>query len=459
MNKFEERKYEFLDFWLSNGESKINHIEAYRNNIEKFELAKDKDLKDFTKDEVKEVIGKERRTRTGIRSVTETFVVEYIKWCKSVEKEQKREQKRLEKEKTKQEKENLKKEIKVKMQKYVDQKEVFIEEFHSDKTKGTKETYIGCYKSNIAPIEVYKNKDLLDFIEDDIREVFTSMSTTKISVKRMLYSFIQDYITWTDGKGMNPTHYDVLQGLDKEELFALNLKAFKKQFLTLDETYNICEKAIENKSSYQDCIVLLLARYGVEGNGLEDLLNVKWEDVDSERNKIRIVDITTGEIRELDIDKRLVEWIDKAKECNVYNNGVVKDMGEKYYYDNGYIVKTQIKDNSGKETARLIYRRVAILCRRVGINNIQLKNLVSSREFDLINKIREIKDELTASDFLYVHKLFYPYGADSSYFFLMEKYELYYGVKAISYSEDTKREKKKVEWIIEDNEDENETKA
>lgn len=450
MNKFQERKNEFLDFWLENNETlKLNYMEAYINNIEKFELEKDKDLKDFDKKEIKEITGVRRRSKTGVKSVTETFIDEYLKWSKATEKAEKKEQRKLERLKLKQQKKDLEKETKEKMRKYIEQKKIFIEEYYFDKKENTKATYMDCYETHIAPLEAHKGKDLVNFVEEDIEEIFNSMSTTSFNVKRMVYNFIDNYNIWTDSKGMNITHTNPLQSLNKDELFELNLKAFRKQFLSMDETYELCEKAIENGSNYQDCIIILLARYGVEGKSLNDLLNVRWGDVDRERNKIRIIDEETGEIRELDIDERLIEWIDKAKECNYYNNGVKRNNSEKYFYDNGYIVKTQMEGNSGQEERRAIYRRINVFCKKVQIRSIQLKNLVSSREFDLINQVREIKGELVANDILYIHKIFYPNGSDSSYFFLMEKYELYYGIKVKSYGKDYRKRKLK----LVDNED------
>lgn len=442
MNKFQDLKHEFLDFYLEGNESlKINYMSAYINNIEKLEEQFDKDLKDFNREELKQIPkSNSNNTLKNVGNITTTFVREYRKWCKAKAKEEREEQKRLKKEKKIRQKTELeirKKEIrekrKINMKKYLEQKMVFMKEYYSDAEEITKNTYTDCYKTHVAPLEIYKGRDLFDFNEDDIREVFISMNTTSLNVKRMLYMFIDNYFAWADSKGMNVTHTNPLQTLDRDELFSLNMKAFKRQFLTLDETYELCEKAIENGSNYQECIVILLARYGIEGKGLEDLLGVKWSDVDAERMKIKLVDEEAGEIRELDIDERLIKWIELAKETTVSTTNV-----EVLYEDNGYIIKTQYKPTNKSEDIfqpekrSKIYIRVRNVCNKADTQLVSIKNLVISREFDLIDKVNEMQGYVKATDIQYIHKLFYPNASYSSYYFVLEKYELYRNIEVSS---------------------------
>lgn len=432
MSIFRDNKQEFLNEIIKENPSHIfNYEEAYKNNIETFEIKKNKDLKDFNKDEVKEVTGRKMKSKTGYKTITETFVFEYLDFTKMKEKEEKKTKKQQEKEA----REKLKAEKEEKIKSYVEQKEVYMKEFHSDKEEITKKTYMDCYKSAIAPLEAYKEKDLYKFIEDDIIELFDSVPTTSINVKRMVWNFINSYFIWAESKGLLLTHHNPLQTLDKDELFELNLKAFRKQFLSLDETYKICEDAIKNGSNYQDCIIVLLNRYGISGKAVNEIINLREEDVDAEKKKIRIVDEETGEIRELDIDDRLVEWIEKAIDCYVYDykwRRKNKETGdyetydnEKPFYDKGYIVKVQNEDDE-KETKDNIYRRIAKVCECVGIRPLSTKNLVISRQFDNLDEIREIKgDKMEVGDVIYVHSLYYPNASASAYWTLKEKYEIY----------------------------------
>lgn len=446
MSIFRDNKREFLTEKTKESSSQVlNYEEAYKNNIEKIEIEKNKDLKEFTKDEIKEVTGRKAKSRTGYKSVTESFVFEYLDFIKGKEKAEKKAKtekiktaKQQLKEEKKLKKQREKEEMKKKMEVYIKQKKVYMKEFHFDKENITKKTYMDCYKSAIAPLEIYKEKDLYKFIEDDIVELFDSLPTTSVNVKRMVWNFINSYFIWAESKGMLLTHHNPLQSLDKDELFELNLKAFRKQFLTMDETYELCEKAIKNGSNYQDCIIILLARYGVNGKALSEILNLKEEDIDAERKKLRIVEETAGEIRELDIDDRLLDWIERAIDCYVYDykrtKTTINDKGdevveyldnEKEYHENGRIVKSQSEDDEIEKKDNA-YRRIAKVCESAGIRPISIKNMISSRQFDDLDKIRAIKgDEMEVQDVIYVHNLYYPNTSPSAYWTLKEKYEIY----------------------------------
>lgn len=448
MSIFRDNKEEFfIEKTKENSGHVVNYKEAYKNNIEKFEIEKNKDLKDFTKNEIKEIIGTKVKNKTGYKTVTEAFVIQYIKFAKEKEKEERqkireekkakiekeriarrklREDKKNQKEREKEIQQKLKEEQKKKMRTYVKQKEVYMKEFHSDKEDITKKTYMDCYRSSIAPLEVYKKKDLYEFIEDDIIELFASMPTTSANVKRMVWNFINSYFIWAESKGMLLTHHNPMQTLDKDELFELNLKAFRKQFLSLDETYKICEDAIKNGSNYQDCIIVLLARYGVCGKALSEILNLKETDVNVDKKKLRIVDESSGEVRELDIDNRLLEWLEKAVDCYVYD--YQRNGNEKDFYDRGFIIKVQSEDDI-IETKDNAYRRISKVCECAGIRPLSTKNLVTSCMFQNLDKIREIKgDKMEVQDVIYVNSLYYPNASASAYWTLKEKYENYRGI-------------------------------
>lgn len=434
MSIFRGNKQEFLNEVFKDEVTRNKYSEAYVNFIEQIEIDKNKDLKDFSRDEIKEITGRKVRSKDGYKTTIEAFVFEYLDYAKK----QNKTIKQTKQKKESQEKKKLKEERLEKMKEYVEQKEVFIEEFHFDKEDITRKTYMDCYKSAIAPLEAYKKKDLYEFIEDDIVELFDSMPTTSVNVKRMTWNFINSYFMWIESKGMLLTHHNPLQSLDKDELFELNLKAFRKQFMTMDETYELCEKAIKNGSNYQDCIIILLARYGVNGKALSEILNLKEEDIDAERKKLRIVEETTGEIRELDIDNRLLDWIERAIDCYVYDykrtKTTINEKGdevveyldnEKEYHENGRIVKSQSEDDEIEKKDNA-YRRIAKVCESAGIRPISIKNMIISRQFQDLDKIREIKgDEMEVQDVIYVHNLYYPNASPSAYWTLKEKYEIY----------------------------------
>lgn len=430
MRDFMKIKNEFLDDYLHGNENLRDvYVNAYKKNIEPYEIELDKDLKEFDKELLAEITGRKTRSTTRkYKNVTQTFVFEYLFWIKNKEKEEEKQRKIKLKEQERTKKEMLKIEKSKKMEKYIKQKEVFMYEYFPNASFITKNTYMDCYKSQIAPLEAFKGKDLKDFNEMDIQEIFESMGTTSLNVKRMVYGYIESYYYWIDSKGMNLTNHNPLKSLDKDELFTLNIKAFKKDYPSQAEVYETCNRALKKGSNYQDCILVLIPRIlGIEGKFLSDLLNLRWENINFITRKVKFADSETGELREFDIDENLLPWLIEARDCNIYNYKKIKD-NEDYFYDNGYVIKAQSEEDL-QETRDNVYRRLRIFAKMCSIKPYSIRNLVTAREFDDLDVIRAEKGELVAQDVIEVHKKYFPNASPSAYWFVSEKYELYNDVE------------------------------
>ena len=65
----------------------------------------------------------------------------------------------------------------------------------------------------------------------------------------------------------------------------------------------------------------------------------------------------------------------------------------------------------------------------LNIEKISLSNLLMSRQFDLLDEIRQIKGKLTVEDFKNICDKFNPYSSYSTYSTLLNDYELIKNIK------------------------------
>lgn len=110
-----------------------------------------------------------------------------------------------------------------------------------------------------------------------------------------------------------------------EELLGKDAMFFKElsnvlinKVLGLGEFYNLMVN-IETRSTIENAILLLLARYGIIGKTLMEMTSLKWEDIDYEKKRVRIHQSGKAP-RYLDVDDRFLGWIDKYKISENYDD-------------------------------------------------------------------------------------------------------------------------------------------
>lgn len=256
-------------------------------------------------------------------------------------------------------------------------------ETNKEYSNATKRTYWVLMNRNVCPIEKKKHKDLYEFTNEEIEDILKKSNSIKTMTT--LKSVILNYINWAVEKG-----YKIKQNpdgtLDKSKYFKTFQAEPAIKYKTLDEFYEMIEKM---KCSDIDKILLLLARYGVLGKGGEDIINLKWQDIDLENMIIHI-----GNNIKLPIDDRFLLYLERAKKCESYE---YKTSTLKYI-DYGYVLKVSDKSDNNTTNVNTLYTRGKAIFNNNGMDRIPFSYLVDWRMFDLLFDILKEKDEITYED-------------------------------------------------------------
>lgn len=292
----------------------------------------------------------------------------------------------------------------------------------------TIEVYWGIFQRFIHFQEVNKNKDLYSFDDYEIKEILISIPTTSTRTKRLAWTAIEQYLGWAIKREYrldltNPCDY-----ININDILKVNKGALAKKIYSLDEVYRFAAEAEIKGNTYQEILLMLLARYGVVGKEASWLINLKTEDIDLDNNIINVFE-DEKLVSQLKFDDRLKSWLEKAKEETGFEtNGKNDSIRVINYYDNGYVLKST-KINSTTIEKMVIYGYMSRICSNLGINKISLSDLARSRKFDLLDEIRNKKIRLTVEDVKNVSDKFQPNSSYSTYSTLLNDYRFIRGVK------------------------------
>lgn len=269
--------------------------------------------------------------------------------------------------------------------------------------KSTKITYFTIYQTNLHFAEEGKEKDLMKFTTKEIEILIESLTYTYGTIKQNLIAFINLYCEWCKEKGLikkNPC--DKLN----RKLIKINSKIFlANKICGKKEFYNML-KEMEENTKLPNLIPLLLARYGIKGEGLEAMISLRWDDVDEENKVVHIQ--CNNNISQLPIDDKFIEYIHKAKKYTESDKSNGKNMVR--YSDFGYVLKkafSEKDEENGEQTIKYasVFTRVNEACKSIGVPRISFNRLLLSRQLEILLEMRKNR-RLKQSDFEYVVSMF-----------------------------------------------------
>lgn len=311
---------------------------------------------------------------------------------------------------------------------YLQSKENFLKE--SDYEEATKELYIKMFKSFVLKLEESKGKDLYDFDKTEIEDTIKYAPTKSERTKRTLFSVISSYREWAMERGFNTTG-NPCNSIIINDILNLNKKAIDKGYYKLEDIYEILDKN-KDDINYNEGIVMLLARYGLE---IKRMPYLKFEDVDREN---KLLTIYTSAKRDkiltyLPIDDELIDYIDKTDKETV----VITKKRTFEYINTGYILKVMAIDSDYTETDYIdvmlektsIYTRYNKIFAKTGIKRISITDLVRSRKLDLLFDIYNNNGILTYDNVREVNKLITGSDSLTSVNNLKKDFELLSGVE------------------------------
>ena len=167
------------------------------------------------------------------------------------------------------------------------------------------------YDRYIHSSEVYIKKDLKYFDTRQVKNILSCLFIYSDDTIRTVCTFMRIYFEYCVGKAeifQNPTEI-----IDIDIYLERNRKSKENKIYSLDYVYNLVDDA-KRYSSFSNVIPLLLIRYGVKGNKMSWLVNLKWSDIDFDNKQINIFDRNEGKlITNLPVDDRLLETLDQYR--------------------------------------------------------------------------------------------------------------------------------------------------
>ena len=182
------------------------------------------------------------------------------------------------------------------------------------------------YKVSDFEINSKDKRDVYSFTFSEMQELFLKFQSKSTATLQVYTSILKKYVDFAiehkhvegNTNYFNNFTYKTLVGL-------LNKGKNKNRIFEKEFIYNLAEDVIVNRV---DAIIVLDLFETIRGTACEDIVNIKMEDINSEKCTIKLKD------RVAEVPRRLMNMIELAykQETYVYNNGqntgdnVRKDM-------------------------------------------------------------------------------------------------------------------------------------
>ena len=259
--------------------------------------------------------------------------------------------------------------IRVLEKNFLKNKVAFINDIYSN--ENTRKAYASLYKNIILEEEIHKGKDLMYFTSEELKEVMLSLVSNKQSSKGSVASIVTKYLDYCINKGYILTNN--MKTLSVNELKKENKRFILNDVVNLNKFYKWLTE-LEIKHDLYITLPLLFARYGIVGEELSDMINIKYEDIDRNNFTININGVL------FPIDKQFINWIDKATQ------GRKKEGLILFNYKGQPITSKNTIYN-------MFYKAFQLLGRK----RISAKELRNNRKMDLLFSIRSCR-EVTIHD-------------------------------------------------------------
>ena len=296
------------------------------------------------------------------------------------------------------------------MDNFLKNKEVFLEEVYPNLE--TRRSMISNYSSNILYLEKLLNKDLMYFTSEEVESLLLNANGISKGYKSSLYSFINSYCEWCIDNGyinINP-----LSSISASEVIEVNIKQLMKGYMGLNQFYNAL-RLLESKSTIlsSTMLALLLARNGVVGKKMCDLINLEEQDIDLKNGFVNIYEKTNNHedygilLSSIPFYPHFKTWYEKLIEIKSYEAMGTRRNSTIEYIPSPYVLKRTNYTNTSEDvrvSPNTILNQINMSCLSAGIPRISLSKLQQSRRLDFLLDIRS-KRKLNEQDFKDIIKL------------------------------------------------------
>lgn len=263
-------------------------------------------------------------------------------------------------------------------------KEEFLKQFDDNTAKSYRHAFV-----RMRDIEELKKKDVYEFTEEEVLEVFYEMNFITINSVNVLASMLKSYFDFSAPR-IESNFGNVMKTLDRN-ILEQTIDKTKKIFLNEKEIEEIEDRLINP----QDSIVVRLLFEGINGHQMSEMLNLTKNDIDwhsdEEYTNVKLKDDEYGE-RIAKISPRCQRMITSALEEPEYHfkngeAGGYRSSGTLEDSDN--VIKIIAKGNVSDKGADqfIIQRRLRMIKNEIfDLPYITAKRIVES------GKIKMAKD-------------------------------------------------------------------
>ena len=245
----------------------------------------------------------------------------------------------------------------------------------------TQLSYFIYYQNFFHQEEVIKNKDVMYFTTQEIKELLISLVDTKPSSRGAFLSFINNYLNYCIERGYITINN--ASSINTNDIKKINKKMISVELINLNDFYQLVEEVYAKKTYNRIILPVLFARYGILGEGCEDICNLCFEDIDVQNHLVRIK--KNKNVILLPVDEKFVRWAYKASDN-----------------DTGIILRNNkgLKVESKNTIYNMFYKFFSVIDKP----RISAKSLRENRKLDLLGNIR-VEREVIMKDIEMVESL------------------------------------------------------
>ena len=187
-----------------------------------------------------------------------------------------------------------------------------------------------------------------------------------------------------------------MNALDRETYTSISQKLASSKLISYEQLWDMVQY-METKTNIQNILPIIFAYYGIGGNDMEYMRNLRLEDLDRE-NEVAYIRLQGDLKAVLPIDEKLYAYCVKACE--------EADMDSEYV-SSSLIIKPTKKSINDVVPENSIYARIYEAFDSSNIKRIRLNDLAKSRKITLLLEIRKER-YLTTLDFQNICLLYNP---------------------------------------------------
>lgn len=178
---------------------------------------------------------------------------------------------------------------------------------NSNYSINSKKSFWSLFQSYVKLYENAKQKDIFNFISEEIKNLINSNNILSASVKKTLHSCIKKYIDYAIDNNLTNNKENPCKKVNIKEIIDFNKKSVKEQYQPLNDFYRWLDTLY---ASDIDKMAIIMLRYGIN---LKDIGKVTWESVNKDKKIITVIKQNNNGVTVLSIpiDKEIKVYVVK----------------------------------------------------------------------------------------------------------------------------------------------------